>query len=96
MRASVPLTPSPNLESVDFRLSESVLKLMPVECPIDRRACRLCSTHPSGLVNASLGLSFRGMCFIFTVPLACQSVIAKQGIEICRDRSVGATDSIVF
>ena len=77
MRASVPLTPSPNLESVDFRLSESVLKLMPVKCPINRRACRLCSTHPSGLVNASLGLSFPGIHFIFIVPSAFQSVIAK-------------------
>ena len=50
----------PNLESIDCRLS-SVLKLMPVKCPIRHHACHSCNAHASGFATKSLGFNFPGM-----------------------------------
>ena len=49
-----------------------------------------------GLVRASAGLSFPGMYDIWMEPSAFQSEMAKYGIAICRERSVGATASMIF
>ena len=49
-----------------------------------------------GLVRASAGLSFPGMYDIWIEPSAFQSEMAKYGIAICRERSVGATASMIF
>ena len=53
-RASVLLTSSPNLESVDCGSSFSLLKLMPVKCPMRWQTCWLCNTHLSGFASALL------------------------------------------
>ena len=61
-----------------------------------QRACRLWSTQVRGLVRTSAGFSFPGMYGILMELSAFQSDIAKYGIAICWERSVGATASIIF
>ena len=91
-----PLTPSPNLELEDYRLSKSVLWWMPEKCPMMHWACRLCNTQARGLVRTSAGFSFPGMQDIWMEPLSFQSEIAKYGMAMCCKHSVGATASTII
>ena len=94
--ASVPATPSLDVESLDCRLSSSERKLMHAKCPKRRQACRLCRTQPSRLVRASLGFSLPGIYDMSMEPLDFQSLIAKYGIAMCQERLVGVTDLTLF
>ena len=94
--ASVPATPSLDVESLDCRLSSSVRKLMHAKCPMRQQACRLWRIQPSGLVRASLGFSLPGIYDMLMEPSDFQSLIAKYGIAMCQERLVGVTDLTIF